>query len=269
MGIKGTKDSHIQIPKSLLKAFSSPVSIENSLGLKETPNMIFKMDMEGNITQERIKDTNTEFGYYEDFIETTLLKSVEDAFGDFKARLMKSIKANKLPIFTLDDVVVVQKFCSLCLIRSPSFVKDFTQKSVFIDFIANAPQNAVIYQYFKNPKHIDKYILGDNISYVKNETSINYVLPQFYAIGIRQKDNTIDYFIPITPKVLVRLTSAKTIIGKQLIIGLMRESDVDNLNKYAIQQELLHNHIAIYAKEKGDLEKYVSIIKTLSLKKGG
>lgn len=264
MKIKGTKDSHIQIPKSLLKPFSTPVSIVNALGLKETPDMVFKMDMEGNISQESIKEANTEFGYYEDIIETSLLKSIEDEFGDFKADLLKSVKANALPVFSPSNITIVQKFCSLCLIRSQSFVNDIKKKSLFIDFIANAPQNAVVYQYFKDPTLVDKFILGDNISYIKNETNVNYILPQFYAIGMKQKDHTVDYFIPISPKVLVRLTSAKMIIGDQLIVGRMRESDVDNLNKFAIKQEFLNNHRAIYAKEKEDLERYVHFIKSLS-----
>ncbi|MBP5404995.1 MAG: hypothetical protein J6Y74_03505 [Clostridia bacterium] len=264
MEIKGTKDSHIQIPKSLLKPFSTPVSIVNSLGFKETPDMVFKMDMEGTISQESIKEANTEYGYYDDFIETSLLKSIEDAFGDFKANLLKSVKANVLPVFSPSDIVIVQKFCSLCIIRSQSVVNDIKKKSVFMDFLADAPQNVVVYQYFKDQTLVDEYIFGDNISYVKNETELNYILPQFYAIGMEQKDHTVDYFIPISPKVLVRLTSAKTIIGNQLIVGRMRESDVDNLNKFAIKQEFLNNHRAVYAKEKEDLERYVHFIKSLS-----
>ena len=226
--------------------------------------MVFKMDMEGNLSQVDIKEANTEFGYYEDAIESSLLKSIEDAFGDLKANLLNAIKTNTLPVFSPKDIVVVQKFCSLCLIRSQSFINDIRKKSVFIDFIANAPQNAVIYQYFKEPKLIDDYIFGNNISYIKNETDINYVLPQFYAIGMRQEDGTIDYFIPVSPKVLLRLTSAQMIIGDQLIVGYMKKSDVDNLNKYAIQQELSHNQKAVYAKEKEDLERYVPFIKSLS-----
>ena len=194
MEIKGTKDSHIQIPKSLLKPFSTPVSIVNSLGFKETPDMVFKMDMDGTISQENIKETNTEFGYYEDIIETSLLKSIEDAFGNFKADLLKSVKANLPPVFSPSDILIVKKYCSLCLIRSQSFVSDIKNKSVFIDFLANAPQNVVVYEYFKNPSLVDNYIPGDSISYIKNETDINYVLPQFYAIGMKQKNHRIDYF---------------------------------------------------------------------------
>ena len=77
MEIKGTKDSHIQIPKSLLKPFSLPKSDVDSSGKKVKYNKVFMMDMEGNISDIDIKDANTEKGYYEDIIETVLLKKYE------------------------------------------------------------------------------------------------------------------------------------------------------------------------------------------------
>ena len=146
--------------------------------------------------------------------------------------------------------------------RSESFVNSVKEKSKFIELYANAPQNVIMYQYFKSPKLVDKYIVGNNLSFVINDTDINYVLPMFYTISIL--DNGIsNFYIPITPKVLIRLTTEKMICGNTPYFGKMEETDVDNFNKIAIQSEFRNNKGAIYALKEDDLKRYVSFIKTI------
>lgn len=266
MKIQGTQDSHIQIPKLLLKEFSTPVLIKNKSGRNEKPKMVYKLDMNGNITQVNIKDENTEKGYYEDFIEEKLLPLIEVKFGDLKTKIIQSLKMNQEVInFNKNDILTVKKFCSLCLIRSQAVVSDIKSKSYFIDIYENSPQNVVVYQYFKSPDLVDKYIVGENITYVKNETSLNYVLPRFYVIGIKQKNGVFDYFIPITPKILIRLTTEKTVDNNILYTGRMTEKDVDNFNKLAILYEYKHNNKAVYAKNKEDLVRYIDFIKDFNI----
>lgn len=264
MKIKGTKDSHILIPKLLLKEFSTHVPIKNTKGQNENPKMVYKLDMNGKITQVNIKEENTEFGYYEDIIETEMLTTIETKFGDLKTRILNNLKLNNEVIsFNKEDVITVKKFCSLCMIRSQSFVSEIKKKSLFIDIYGNAPQNVIMYQYFKSPELVDKYIVGNNLSYVKNETNMNYILPRYYVVGIKQENGVFDFFIPITTKILVRLTTEKTIDGQILYTGRMTDLDVDNFNKLAILYELKHNNQAVYAKNKDDLEKYVDFLKEL------
>lgn len=264
MKIKGTQDSHILIPKLLLKGFSTPVVLKNKMGKQEKPNMVYKLDMNGKITQVNIKKENTELGYYEDTIETELLPSIETKFGDIKSKILDNLKLNNEIIsFNNEEVITVQKFCLLCMIRSKSFVSEVENKSLFIDFYDNSPQNVVLYQYFKSPELLDKYIVANNLSYVKNETNINYILPRFYVVGIKQKNGVIDFFIPISPKILIRLTTEKTINKQIFYIEKMTDFDVDNFNKLAIFYELKHNNQAVYAKNKNDLERYVDYLKEL------
>lgn len=263
MKIKGTQDSHIQVPKSLLKGFSTKAFKINELNKKENPRIVYKLDMDGNITQVNIKNENTEFGYYEDLIESKILKAVENDFGNLKTRIIKALNSGEgIVEFSEGDILTVKKFCSLCLVRSESFVNSVKEKSKFIELYANAPQNVIMYQYFKSPKLVDKYIVGNNLSFVINDTDINYVLPMFYTISIL--DNGIsNFYIPITPKVLIRLTTEKMICGNILYFGKMEETDVDNFNKIAIQSEFRNNKGAIYALKEDDLKRYVSFIKTI------
>ena len=201
---------------------------------------------------------------YEDTIETELLPSIETKFGDIKSKILDNLKLNNEIIsFNNEEVITVQKFCLLCMIRSKSFVSEVENKSLFIDFYDNSPQNVVLYQYFKSPELLDKYIVANNLSYVKNETNINYILPRFYVVGIKQKNGVIDFFIPISPKILIRLTTEKTINKQIFYIEKMTDFDVDNFNKLAIFYELKHNNQAVYAKNKNDLERYVDYLKEL------
>lgn len=264
MKLNGTKDSHIQIPKSLLKGFSSPHYFKNILGKDEKPNMVYKLDMEGNITLVNIKTENTEKGYYEDEIESTFLPSIEKKFGLLKEKILDFIKGKEL-IITYDDILTVKKFCSLCMVRSKSFVNDIVKISRFIDVYENTPANVVLYNYWKKPELVDKYITGNNISFIKNETDINYLLPRFYVVGIKQDNGIEDYLIPISPKILIRLTTDKTNEDNVLFSGRMKISDVDNFNKLSIKREYENNHCAIYAKNKEDLERYLDYLKELKI----
>lgn len=264
MEITATQNSHIQIPKTLLKSFSNLISMKNEFGKNEKPRMVYKLDMKGNISQVNIKKENTEFGYYEDLIESKILNAVENDFGNLKTRIIKALNSGeRLVEFSKDDILTVKKFCSLCLVRSESFVNSVKEKSKFIELYANTPQNVIMYQYFKSPELVDKYIVGNNLSFVINDKDINYVLPRFYTVSIL--DNGIsNFYIPITPKVLIRLTTEKMICGNTLYFGKMEITDVDNFNKYAIQCEFRNNKGAIYAQKEEDLKRYVSFVKNLN-----
>ena len=116
MKIKGTQNSHIQVPKSLLKGFSTRAFKINELNKKENPRIVYKLDIDGNITQVNIKNENTEFGYYEDLIESKILNAVENDFGNLKTRIIKALNSGeRLVEFSKDDILTVKKILFIML----------------------------------------------------------------------------------------------------------------------------------------------------------
>jgi len=259
MTIIGNKNSHIQIPKSVLFEFSKKVSIINHLGKPEKPDMIFIMDLKGNIYQENIKKVNTCFGYYENIVETELLAKAEKLFGDAKLKLINAAKGQRLNLNQI-DIEAIELYCYLCLIRSPEFVKEVRKKSIFIDLLENSPQNTIMYTFFSHPKFNVDFLKGYNMYFVKNISNINFILPQLGIIGIKVTNMINNYFIPITPKLAILLSNDGGSFGKKNRFKIIDDKNVDNLNKFAIYNEKKHNKCAIYAQEKSDLERYKNFL---------
>lgn len=264
--IQGHFKSHIQMPKSVLEGFSTLNKVANDKGYYETRNIVFAMDMDGNISEINIKDANTLFGYYEDIIESKILPAFETAFGDVKAnivRFIKDIDKNKSTQITLadSDLVAIKKYCALCFVRSQNFVQNVQEKSILSDMLANEPQNAVMYIYMQHPEIIDFLFAPLNFFILKNQSEINLLLPQS-GLTIRQSSTTgaLSVFIPITDRICLMLSSA-TNHDK---LAAMNDGFVDKLNKYMIESEYVNNHKTIFAKQKSDLERYQSHL--LSLK---
>lgn len=259
--IQGSVKSHIQIPKSVLEGFSTKQKITNEQGLSESINVVYLMDMDGNISEQNIKDANTQFGYYEDPIEKGYLPIIESAFGEIKAKIKQAVKHRQSGAvditLTDEDILAVKKYCALCMVRSEKFVETINSKSLFIDMIANEPQNTVIYQYARNPEVVDKFFSAHNLSFLTNDTKINLILPQhgIMILGKEQKTKY-DVFVPVAPNLVLLLIEDDVMDNALWKVGRLSAEEVDKLNKFAIDIEFNNNHKAIYAKSKQDLERY-------------
>lgn len=80
--------SHIQIPKSILKAFSTfSCEITRQENGEEKPcnsNKVYCLNMDGNIFTNEISKCNVEKDYYTDFVEKNILARFETKFGNLK-----------------------------------------------------------------------------------------------------------------------------------------------------------------------------------------
>ncbi len=259
--IQGHFKSHIQIPKSVLEGFSTSKKIVNDKGFTETPKTIFAMDMEGNISEQNIKDANTRFGYFEDPIEKEYLPIIESAFGDIKKKIKQVIKnknsADVEITLTEENILAVKKYCALCTVRSEKFVEDIKQKSIFLDMLGNAPQNVALYQYARHPEIIDKWFSSLNLSFLTNDTKSNLILPQCGILILdKEQKSKYDVIIPVAPNLGFLLTEDDVMDNALWKVGRLSIEEIDKLNKFAIDIEFQYNHKAIYAKTMQDLEKY-------------
>lgn len=266
--IHGTKNSHIQLPKSILEGFSFQEKITNEMGYPETKNYIYCMDMEGNITKIDISDANVQHGYYENEVEE-LFSLFESAFGEVKAKIKAALKSREKGFLKLslpqNTESVIKKYCALCLIRSEEFVKGIAKKSLFIDVLANTPPNVVAYTYMRKPELVDKLFESKSFSFAFS-TATKFILPQrgMYLIS---RSNSFDVYIPISPNIAIVLTEYAVIDNDGvLIVGEANDHDVEILNKIGIKTEIKYNQRAIYAQSEDDLIKYRDFL--LSLKEG-
>lgn len=267
MTIKGDIDSHIQLPKSTIGKFSQPYSFVNEQGKSERFNGVYCLQKNGVIELQNIEQANVEHGYYENEIERELSK-IESRFMNAKKHIIKRVnaqtKSKKLDdykVFEISekDLLAVYKYCSICFVRSPIFVKYVSEVSfsMRIGLYENASQNIVLMHYFNNVNEVDSLFKNMGITVLINRSSTNFILPQ---MGVLFPNNIFNeqacVAIPISTNMIVMLERP---YDKDMNIGTIceiKESDVDKFNKLMIRDELLTNVGNIYAKNKEDILRY-------------
>lgn len=261
--IKGTKNSHIQVPRFILEGFSTPETICNNEGYNIPLHKIFRLDMKLNIEQLDIKDCNVEKGYYEDWIED-VLSIIETKFGNIKKKLFMFKKAFlKSTTYDLqltdDDVDVIIEYVKLCLLRSPDLSEQILKNSAIAGMLDNTVPNTVFYYYFKykdiQQQLNDCFAKRWCISCLINKSDVNLILPQQYAFG-RYNDKEVIIILPLAFDFALLLTTYQ-------IPNTVQETSsyVDIINKMGIKSEFNTNRCAIYAKTKNDIERYIPFIK--------
>lgn len=267
MGIRGDKNSHIQLPASVINEFSQPESFINSRGFKETHQYTYCLHRDLVIEKLRVdKEANTEKGYYENPIEEDL-SIIETHFGRAKNKVLelkdyllynKNIPKEKT-IFSELEILSIVKYCSICWMRSPVFAKAVEEKSFAIKagLIANEPQNIVLMQYFNDPDIVDRYFSDMNMTFIINNSNVDFILPQIGFVSPKTFDeNQFEVYIPIHPKAAIYLTHKEVIIDGSLVVYCVGEHDVDYINKLSINNEFHNNVGNIYAENEADILRY-------------
>ena len=112
---KSPQNNHIQTPKSILKEFSTTEHIINDRGFPEKHNMVYQMDVNGEITKKDIKDCNTQKGFYSQYKEAHLAH-IESLFGDVKEKIFKSDPFESIT-FSAEEIDIVKTFFIIVVIR--------------------------------------------------------------------------------------------------------------------------------------------------------
>ena len=246
-------NSHIQLPLSVLRGFSTKETIYNANNMPEKREVIYAMDFDGMIVKKDIKEVNTKTGYYSAQIEERL-SEIETKFGDIKHKIRKLYREGEKANLTLNnkDVETVAKYCTLCLIRSEELHNRIRAKHKVLN-----PQDLAIKCYFDRQQELDKLISCDNITFVYlPQEDAALLLPQCgFAKFIC--DTGVFVWVPIASDLAIVLTDRKTITEDGVFhIGHIEDGQVDAINIQMIEAEKACGKKVVYAKREKDLLRY-------------
>lgn len=223
-------NSHVQIPKSILKNFAYKAGKDGWV--------VDYLDLNDNqIKTEKIGKLDTIENYYSEEFEKYLSDNIEGPFGEISKKI-RNISSKKIdrPILTINEENVVLDFFEFALRRSNMLIDKMNKYSFKSPITEKTLEEIILLsrgQYFK-----ECYI-----SIITNKTKIDFIIPRncFYWFK-SETTNNYYYILPFTPKVAVILmpNEEKTIYSTKE--NLRQQFYVDEykiriMNMYALAVE--------------------------------
>lgn len=242
--------SHIQIPKFILKSFSHKT---------ENGNCVYYLDLKDKkIKEEKINTLGTEFGFYDEQVESELSEKYEQPFAKI-AKIARGFSERKLTTIVLNDYEkTIKDFFTVCMFRSKDSFEMFKNISLTAQLFPKGIEN--LYMKVSLSK-IDSFQFFDDfkVNILINSTKMSFVTIRqcYYPINI---DDSTCYALPINSKAALLLqpeeTFQKHMTNNELYYArVSTDEDVTNINYRAFLWEKQFNNDFVVAKEKAELTK--------------
>ena len=246
----GLVNSHIQMPKLLLKRFEN-----------EYHKFCYYDVQKGFVaTGGTSESTNIEYGYYSHITEEFLRDYIETPFGKIIACIENIDFSRKQFSVTTDFEEVTMNFIYALLARDPSVVGEIEKNSIFYQFLPTrqrhdlAVRNGIAYA--KRNNMFGEYIL----TFIVNCTEIPFVLPLMglynYSMGGHSVIN-----LPISPTkalCLVHRDYASRLIHDDGMISMFMVDDPEQLKKmntFAFLAQKHHNWGCVISPQREELDR--------------
>lgn len=243
-------DSHIQMPKCVLKNF-----------VNEYQSFYYYDVAESKVKINRPKSLNAQNGYYSSRVEHMLQQIVESPLGN----ILKYVKENDFsePIdIPRDFNDVVMTYIHSLIARAPHMYGTIEKHSTFLQFSSGFNETDkhdfavdTVLGEAKNNSPFENYI----ITMLVNKTEVSFLLPigGMYSYG--------DFICaPISLNRAIALVKRDSNLCNKLIDGeqckvliVENESVLHQMNRFAIQVEVSHNKQYVVSVDKVLLETYL------------
>lgn len=241
-------NSHIQLPKSILKRF------------KESSGRVFYLDVDTKkIGLCGIKKLGVQYGYYSDAAEDFLNKQIESPLALLCDKIQKFVNEDldslELPAET---EVLLKKYFITSMARSESTKKKVFEHSVTAQFFTEQDNNdAMVYisseSVFDDNNIVKDYSFGLYI----NCSERQFVVPRncYYTVN---DTSTTCIVAPVSPNVALGLFPPEYVVNNsdflEYRIRVINDNDtLDYMNKQALQFEYVLNRKFVAAKRKEEL----------------
>lgn len=258
-------NSHIQVPKSLLKNFSKRIiEIKDNLPIKK--RCVYSLNLKSkNIDHVDIKELNTELGYYSDKIESQL-SIIESEFGECVVAVIDFMnqnfnKTNKtFEIYKYEQTI--KRFILYSIARTKKIKSTIQEKGEFYkeypEYYTHSKIVEKTEEVYNNLTLLDDYSL--TVMYTEN---YQFVLPKYCWYGGFIDKETI--VLPFSPKYTFVLFPNKN-ISKYLSDGVLGvitcdTEEVKVANRIALIHEQKADNEFIVAQDEQELRDLIPFIK--------
>lgn len=247
-------DSHIQMPKCVLKQFVNK------------NNYFYSLDINTKeITKTFPKSVNTEENYYSDEVEKFLSEFYETNIG----KVISFSKNNDFDVdsFTVPDGFkeIVIDYANMLISRGKSFQKEIDKSSTYFRFLNEQTKHDFsVLSVADNSKTIQPF-KDFLVTFAINKTSVPFVLPTGGMCSFTSTYGSI-ILLPITPVIafaLIRCNEDVDFIDNGIIKMLLFEDDniVMDVNRNAVIVEINKDKGWVVSADKKVLESLKATLK--------
>lgn len=247
-------DSHIQMPKLLLKRFHND---KHKFYYYDVPGCYIGK----NGTAE---STNTELGYYSAEVEQFINDTIESPIGKILAYVdEKGFDKETLSVTSKIDETVKNFFCSL-ISRDPSLIKKMHEEGSLITLFSERDQhdyaaiNGILLSQEANV--FSEYI----VTFMINRTTIPFVLPVCGLYSFSFNGHTV-INLPVSPETaicLIHRDYAERLLHKDGAISMFEISDevvIHRMNGWAFSAQLKQKYGRIVCPSRNELDRLKKI----------
>lgn len=245
-------NSHIQVPKCVLKNFSNE---KKSLYYYDVKKECIKIGS--------AKTLNTSEGYYSKKVEDILSAEIESPLGQLIALLQKVYKVlrntNKIYLeITYQHHQIIKNYLYALLFRSPQMAGKVAQDFIFRNFFSK--------QYIHDFTFVDGYEIARdeaflnhyNITFIFCDDSAEFMLSMSgYCSFVNGDIECI--VIPLTKKIAIYMYKSQSVLNAVLRVG---QGYVDEVNKITFIQQTKRSQGFIVASNKQYIEKIKTAIRS-------
>ncbi|MBR2564368.1 MAG: hypothetical protein IKE29_07075 [Paenibacillus sp.] len=248
-------DSHIQIPRFILKQFADP----------NLSNRIHNLRLQDEIIYlTGASKLGTGFGYYSDNTEQHLNQEFESPFSRLAASVRKYVQSNERCLHLQDEEeTCFKRFVTMQMTRSGFALETMMKNSVAASFLTPQTNHDALVSISSKIDDGQLPLFDDySMAIIINKSCVQFVAPRncFYTALFHGIEIVV---VPITPICALSLIPSE-LTNESRIIYVLNDSDAERYNIRALVYEYVYNRHSngfIAAARRKELESLLDILR--------
>jgi len=254
-------NSHIQIPKAILRNFSFREYKTNENGRIVKRDVVYFLDLNRQVIQKgNIKSLGTVEGYYSAEMENYLGTYVEGPLGS----LMKDAKQfhqDKISKYEI-DYNIIKNFARYAFLRSGLVLNKVNKPNAVKSALGALGYNTEKTQedLLKHPEALQGIFDNYDVNVFENNSAVDLVAPRNCIYDMRHdKSGNIIWFIPFSPRLaFVLIDKQDAPAEKGSVFTSNDDQIIRNMNRHALKCEVEANNSFIASQRKQELEELMT-----------
>ena len=259
-------NSHVQIPKAIMKNFSFKEIELNEDNKPVKCDMVYYLDIKCQAVKTgNIKSLGTIEGYYSPDMEEFLGTRIEGPLGDLMKNAWRFYQ-DKISQYNINDNSVID-FAHYAFLRSKLVLNEVNKPDIVKDFLQSVGYNTEKTQedLLMHPEALNGIFDNYVVKVFENHSAVDLVVPRNCIYYMERTSGHMTWFIPFSPRLAFNLVDKHDAYKFQEGCVLYHDDDelIRKMNRHALECEIRVNNEFIVSKRMEELEELIPLLHNL------